>query len=91
MYLKYRLLFTEVASTHHSHYDYINAVIENKIIFKSCFSFLQSTKKFFVKDIYFKRQDWYVSDFGWKILKSPPHHFIHYKMFYIYLEAIVPQ
>jgi len=91
MYLKYRLMYTEVASSHHSHYDYINAVIENKIIFKSCFSFLQSNKKFFVKDIYFKRQDWYVSDFGWKILKSPPHHFIQYKMFYIYLEAIVPQ
>jgi len=38
---------TEVASTHHSHYDYINTVIENNIIFKSCFSFLQSTKKVF--------------------------------------------
>ena len=43
MYLKYRLMYTEVASTHHSHY----AVIENKIIFKSCFSFLQSNKKVF--------------------------------------------
>ena len=51
MYLKYRLMYTEVASTHHSHYDYINAVIENKIIFKSCLSFLQTNKKVFAHDM----------------------------------------
>jgi len=45
-------MYTEVASTHHSHYDYINAVIENKIIFKSCFSFLQSNKKVFFLKIF---------------------------------------
>ena len=36
----------------HFHYDYINAVIENKIIFKSCFSFLQSNKKVFFLKIF---------------------------------------